>query len=91
MSSSSNFLLCFGGFKRLSGMTRAAGGGPANSRARRRASLPAENFLDLRLRALILFSKNQIHHAASVSSLSSKGRREPAADSLDSIRNSFFN
>ena len=38
---------------RLSGITRAAGGGPASSRARRLASVPALNFvaffLDLRI------------------------------------------
>src|ERR1700728_894220 len=33
-------------------MTRAEGGGPANSRALRRASLPAENFFRLVLRFL---------------------------------------
>ncbi len=38
-SSSNNFLLCFGGLRRLSGMIRSVGGRPACSRARRRASL----------------------------------------------------
>jgi hypothetical protein len=37
--------LCFGGFSRLSGITRAAGGLPAANLARRRASVDAENFL----------------------------------------------
>jgi hypothetical protein len=37
--------LCLGGFKRLSGITRAGGGLPAANRARRRASFDAENFL----------------------------------------------
>jgi hypothetical protein len=47
--SSNTFFLCFTGFKRLSGITRSLGGGPANSRARRRASFAAENFGSLRL------------------------------------------
>src|ERR1019366_1410291 len=37
--------LCFGGFSRLSGITRAAGGLPAANLARLRASFDAENFL----------------------------------------------
>ena len=37
---------------RLSGITRADGGGPASSRARRRASFAAENFFRLALRFL---------------------------------------
>jgi hypothetical protein len=45
--SSTNFFLCLGGFSRLSGITRAAGGGPASSRARRLASIPAVNFVGL--------------------------------------------
>src|SRR5579862_2792998 len=44
-TSSTIFNLCFGGFRRLSGITRAGGGLPAESRARRRASFDAENFL----------------------------------------------
>src|SRR4029077_13583352 len=51
--SSTNFFLCLGGFRRLSGITRAAGGGPASSRARRLASPPAVNFLGLVLLLLI--------------------------------------
>jgi hypothetical protein len=52
--SSTNFFLCLEGFKRLSGITRAAGGDPANSRARRLASPPAVNFLGLDLVLLLL-------------------------------------
>jgi len=37
--------LCFGGFSRLSGITRAGGGLPAASLARRLASFDAVNFL----------------------------------------------
>ena len=43
--------MCFGGLERLSGMTRSAGGVPASSRARRRASFAAANFLARCLRA----------------------------------------
>ncbi len=39
--------LCLGGFWRLSGTTRSAGGVPATSRALRRASFAAVNFLGL--------------------------------------------
>ena len=52
--SSTNFFLCLEGFKRLSGITRAAGGDPANSRARRLASPPAVIFLGLDLVLLLL-------------------------------------
>ena len=48
--------MCFSGFRRLSGMTRAAGGGPADSRARRRASPPAVNFFRLRLPLAMVFA-----------------------------------
>lgn len=42
-SGSVNFFLCFGGFLRLSGMTRSPGGMPIPRRASRRASLCARN------------------------------------------------
>jgi hypothetical protein len=54
--SSTNFFLCLGGFRRLSGITRPAGGGPANSRARRLASPLAVNFFGLVLDLLRLMN-----------------------------------
>ena len=39
-------------------MIRAAGGGPASSRARRRASLPAVNFFGLFLVLLLLMDRS---------------------------------
>jgi len=44
------FVLCFGGLRRLSGITRPAGGLPAEARARLRASFAAVN----RLRGLLM-------------------------------------
>src|ERR1700690_181524 len=47
-TSSISFFLCFGGFVRLSGITRSVRGVPMAKRARRRASLAARNFFGLR-------------------------------------------
>ncbi len=71
-TSSSKFFLCFGGFRRLSGMTRPAGGGPAISRARRRASRPAVNFEGLRLLLAMIFTILHLGILESVPSLSSR-------------------
>jgi hypothetical protein len=57
--SSSNFFLCLDGLTRLSGMTRAAGGDPARSRARRRASRAAVNFLGFDLDLLLLMENSE--------------------------------
>src|ERR1035437_6120479 len=62
-SFSSRLFLCLGGFRRLSGMMRPAGGGPANSRARRRASRPAVNFFGLRLLLAIDRLPDASYHA----------------------------
>src|ERR1039457_4403199 len=64
-SFSSRLFLCLGGFGRLSGMMRPAGGGPANSRARRRASRPAVNFFGLRLLLAMGRSPDASYHANS--------------------------
>src|SRR6266851_9263933 len=67
--SSSNFFLCLGGLSRLSGMTRSAGGGPATSRARRRASLATSNLpriLSFVLLPLAIAPRNAALHWKSV-------------------------
>ena len=71
--------LCFGGFSRLSGIIRAGGGVPVAIRARRRASLEAENRF-LRVRAM--FSEVQSERSYPVK----QADRRPGRRALFAIR-----